>query len=179
MITIVSSTNRPGSYTRRVANFYSQRMSTRNIENHLFSLEQMPDGLLNNHMYEHLDTKTYLPEHDKLMDTYFRPAEKFVFIVPEYNGSFPGVLKAFIDASDIKTCFHHKKCCLVGVSDGRAGNLRGMEHLTNIFNHMKMNVLHMKIPFSQVETHMDEEGIVTAPEIVRLMDMQIDLFNSF
>jgi chromate reductase, NAD(P)H dehydrogenase (quinone) len=179
MLTVFSATNRPGSYSLRVARFYSSRLKEKGVVHQLFSLEQMPQHLLTNQMYEPMDTKVYSAEHTDLMDTYLRPAEKYVFIVPEYNGSFPGVFKAFIDASHIPSCFHNKKCCLVGVADGRAGNLRGMEHLTNIFNHMKMNVLHMKIPFSQVEKHLDEEGNVTNPEIVKLIDLQIDLFNKF
>ena len=79
------------------------------------------------------------------------------FVIPEYNGSFPGIFKAFIDASDIRSSFHGKKVCLIGVSDGRAGNLRGMDHLTNICGHMKMNVLNLKIPISSVGSLIDTD----------------------
>ena len=79
----------------------------------------------------------------------------------------------------VKNCFHNKKASLTGVAEGRAGNLRGIEHLTNIFNHMKMNVLHFKIPISQVHLMLDENGKLSNPEIVRLIDMQIDLLLDF
>ena len=36
-------------------------------------------------------------------------SEKFVFIVPEYNGSFPGVLKTFIDGLAFPDTFEQKK----------------------------------------------------------------------
>jgi chromate reductase len=102
-----------------------------------------------------------------------------MFIIPEYNGSFPGMFKGFIDASDVKKCFHNKKACLTGVAEGRAGNLRGMEHLTNIFNHLKMNVLHLKIPISQVHLMLDESGKLNNPEMIKMIETQIDLMMEF
>ena len=64
------------------------------------------------------------------------PAEKYIFISPEYNGSIPGVLKCLIDVSDVKKVWKGKKALLTGVSKGRAGNLRGMDHLTGIMHYV-------------------------------------------
>jgi len=179
MITIFSGTNRPGSNTLKISRQYSKLLSIKGIEHQLFSLEQLPLNLFTNNMYDHLDTKTYSDVHLAIMEKYFIPVEKIVFVVPEYNGSFPGTFKAFIDASNVSACFHNKKCCLVGVANGRAGNLRGMEHLTNILNHIRMNVLHLKIPISQVSTHLDEHGDIKSPDILKMIESQIELFNSF
>lgn len=176
MITLLCGTNRPESYSGRVADFYSERLSLKGVEHTQFSLLDMPQDLLNNAMYD--DDVTH-PGLERIQDEILIPATKFILVFPEYNGSFPGVLKAFIDASDIKRCWHNKKACFVGVSAGRAGNLRGMEHLTNIFNHMKINVLHLKIPISRVESVVNDAGQVTVPETVRLIDQQIDLLLDF
>ncbi|MBK6274286.1 MAG: hypothetical protein IPF58_06055 [Saprospirales bacterium] len=54
-----------------------------------------------------------------------------------------------------------------------------MEHLTNIFNHLKMNVLHLKIPISQVHLMLDESGKLNNPEMMKLIEQQIDLFMEF
>ena len=67
--------------------------------------------------------------------------EKFVFITPEYNGSFPGVLKAFIDGMRFPGTFEGKKCALVGISAGTQGGALAMSHLTDIFNYLGMTVL--------------------------------------
>ena len=125
MLTLISGTNRPGSNTLKVSRQYSKLLNEKGLAHELFSLEQLPAGIFNSAMYEHLDTKLYSPAHQDLMDKYLIPVDKFIFIVPEYNGSFPGIFKAFIDASNVSACFHNKKCCIVGVADGRAGNLRG------------------------------------------------------
>ena len=38
--------------------------------------------------------------------------DKFIFVIPEYNGSFPGVLKVFIDACSFPESFYEKKAAL-------------------------------------------------------------------
>ena len=40
-------------------------------------------------------------------------------VMPEYNGSFPGILKLLFDTTDIKRCWWHKKAALVGVASCR------------------------------------------------------------
>lgn len=175
MITLISATNRPGSYTRRVATFYSKRLELAGVEHTFLSLEDMPQDLLTNAMY---DSKR-LESMNQLQEKFLIPAEKFIFIIPEYNGSYPGVLKAFIDASDIKKCWQHKKAALLGVADGRAGNLRGMDDFTNVLNYLKINVLHLKIPISSIGNNMDENHQLTSTETIGLIDQQIQLFKAF
>jgi NAD(P)H-dependent FMN reductase len=133
--------------------FMMRCWAKKNIPHHFFTLEGVDESIFNKTFHN--------PKHPQLAsieDGILAPTEKYIFIVPEYNGSFPGMLKGFLDACDIKKCFHNKKVCLTGVAEGRAGNLRGMEHLTNIFNHIKMDVLHLKIPISQVHLMLDEAG---------------------
>lgn len=83
------------------------------------------------------------------------PAEKWVFVVPEYNGSFPGVLKAFIDGMKPEW-FCGKKAALVGIATGRAGNLRGMDHLTDVLMHLGVSVMHNRLPVSSFNSLLDE-----------------------
>jgi NAD(P)H-dependent FMN reductase len=175
MITLICGTNRPGSMSGKVAAFYRTRLEKKHVEHRFFSLFDMPQDLLNNRMYDYNSH----PEMIRIQEEILIPASKFIFVFPEYNGGFPGILKAFIDASDIRACWHNKKACLVGVSSGRAGNLRGMEHFTNLLNHMRINVLHLKIPISSIGSVMDEAGQLTAEETVALIDRQIDLLNEF
>lgn len=175
MITLISATNRSGSYTKRVADFYHQRLADHDIVHGYFSLEGLPEDLFTPEMYNYQKSEAF----HNIQKHILYPATKFIFIVPEYNGSFPGILKAFIDASNVALCYHNKKAALVGVSDGRAGNLRGMEHLTNIFNHLKMNVLHLKIPISSISSQFNSDGNFINAEISKLIDTQIELMKEF
>lgn len=110
---------------------------------------------------------------------YLIPAEKFIFIMPEYNASFPGILKLMLDNSDIKKCWWYKKAALVGISDGRAGNLRGLEHMTAILHYMKVNVLYNKVLISRINEEMDSSGNLKKEETARLIDQQIEEFLKF
>jgi NAD(P)H-dependent FMN reductase len=174
MLTLFHGTARPDSNSRKIANFYDELLGKRNVPHQFFTLEGVDESIFN---------KTYLhPKHPQLAsieDNILAPTTKYMFIIPEYNGSFPGMFKAFIDATDVKKCWYNKKASLTGVAEGRAGNLRGIEHLTNIFNHIKMNVLHFKIPISQVDKHLDENGQLNDHEIIKLINIQIDLFLEF
>ncbi|MEO6849941.1 MAG: NAD(P)H-dependent oxidoreductase, partial [Mucilaginibacter sp.] len=42
MITIISSTNRPGSSTLKLARYYQKRLSEKGVEAGLFSLTELP-----------------------------------------------------------------------------------------------------------------------------------------
>ncbi len=174
MITIFHGTARADSNSRKIANFYSELLGKRNITHQFFTLEGV-DAEIFSKTFHH----TKHPQLDFIENGILAPTDKYIFVIPEYHGSFPGMFKGFIDASDVKKCFHNKKACLVGVAEGRAGNLRGMEHLTNIFNHLKMNVLHLKIPISQVHLYLDEAGKFSNEEIEKQIHQQLDLFLEF
>lgn len=170
MITLVSGTNRPNSWTKKVADVYRSRLELKNVPYQFLDLKELPVSFFHVDMYDEKCPALVQLEKDILY-----PTTKFIFVIPEYNGSFPGVLKLLIDGSDIRNSFHNKKAVLVGVADGRAGNLRGMDDLTNVLNHMKIDVSYCKIPISAVSKQFNAEGDFIAEETLRLMDHQIDL----
>lgn len=145
MITIISGTNRQGSRTLQVANYYFEFLKQIHEDVHLISLVGL-DVLTRNESLLKIESELLIP------------SDKFIFVMPEYNGSFPGVLKTFLDNTDIRKCWWFKKALLVGVADGRGGNLRGIEHMTNILHYLKMNVHYNKLPLSKINDEMDQEG---------------------
>lgn len=166
MYTIISATNRVGSHTENVARQYQNILKEKGIESKIFSLKNL------NVLEENL-------EFSKAENEFLIPAQKFIFIMPEYNGTFPGVLKAMIDNSDVKKAWWHKKALLVGISTGRAGNLRGMDQITGSLNHMKMIVHHNKLPISSIDKVMDESGTITNKNTLQAIDQQLDEFINF
>ena len=103
---------------------------------------------------------------------------KYIFISPEYNGSIPGVLKCLIDVSDVRRVWKGKKALLTGVSTGRAGNLRGMDHLTGILHFVGTVVHPNKLPISVVDTLFNENRI-SHQETLRAINRQLDEFVEF
>ena len=174
-VILISGTNRPNSMTRKVADFYSSKLDDAGVHHDFLSLEDLPENLFQTDMYFGKAIEPFI----ELQKIRLYDVTKFIFVVPEYNGSFPGIFKAFIDACDVTNCFHNKKAALVGVAAGRAGNLRGMDHLTNILNHLKMQVLPLKIPMSSIGNIIDENGQFNNPETIKILETQIKQFEAF
>lgn len=166
MYTIISGTNRAGSNTIIVAKQYQELLAGKGVNAKFVSLVGL-DVLDRNPVFQQL-------EQDVLI-----PTTKFVFVSPEYNGSIPGVLKAMFDISDTKKCFWGKKALLTGVSTGRAGNLRGMEHLTGILHFMKVIVHPDKLPISSVDKLLDQNGHLTDQALLAAIDIQLNDFIAF
>jgi chromate reductase, NAD(P)H dehydrogenase (quinone) len=166
MYTIISGTNRKGSNTIRVALQYQELLLEKGIEARLLSLEGLP-VLERNPTFEAV-------EHEFLV-----PAQKFIFISPEYNGSIPGVLKCVFDVSDIKLAWAGKKALLTGVSTGRAGNLRGMEHLTGILHYMRVVVHPNKLPISIVDRLFNGTDEIADRATRLAIDQQVEEFIGF
>ena len=108
----------------------------------------------------------------QILDTYIAPIQKFVVVMPEYNGSFPGILKLFIDAIH-PDLLRRKKVALLGVSSGRAGNLRGMEHLTGVFNYLGVFVHPNRLPVSSVLTLLDDKGAIKDTTTLTVLEKHI------
>lgn len=165
MYTIISGTNRVGSHTEEVAKEYQRILKEKNIDAPIFTLKNL-DVL-------HRSEGIIKAENEILI-----PTKKYLFIIPEYNGSYPGVLKAMIDNSDIRKVWNYKKALLTGVATGRAGNLRGMDHLEDTLHYMKMNVFYNKLPISVVDKVMDKEGHLNE-ETQKAISNQLDEFILF
>jgi len=164
MITIISATNRPNSNTLKVSKFYSQLLDKQGLTNSVLSLEHLPADLSFSNMFGNKNT-----DFQKLLEEYINPVQKFVIICPEYNGSFPGILKTFFDAihPDVN---RGKKVAMVGVASGRAGNLRGMEHLTGVLNYLGMHIHPNKLPISSILTLLDENGELKDENTIKALE---------
>jgi NAD(P)H-dependent FMN reductase len=161
MYTIISGTNRPNSKTLKVARVYQTILLQKGMESNLLSLEG-------------LNVLERNPAYEKIEEEVIIPTTRFIFVSPEYNGSIPGVLKALFDISDIEKCWWGKHALLTGVSTGRAGNLRGMEHLTGILHYLKMKVHHNKLPISAVNTLLNDHGGIEDARTLEAINIQLD-----
>lgn len=164
MLTIISGTNRPNSNTRKIATAYSTALSQLNIENQLFSLDQLPDDFIVSDFYGKRSTA-----FQGMLEQFILPAEKLVMVVPEYNGSYPGIFKLLIDAIPPAN-LQGKKAALVGVASGRGGNLRGVDDLTNAFHYLQINVFYQKLIISLVREVTDTEQVTSETTLKMIGD---------
>ena len=166
-ITIISATNRENSYTEKTANYYKSKLESLGKEVRLLSLKKLQEVVELNGIY----AKTKSEAFNEMVKEFIIEADAFIFIIPEYNGSFPGIVKVFIDAIHPSN-WHEKKVCLTGVSSGRAGNLRGMEHLTSILHYLKLHVYHNRLPISAIDKILADGNMpeTTAQDIEKQME---------
>ena len=169
-IVVFSCTNRPNSKTLQVSRIYENILKTKGAEVRFLDFRNLPETLAFKESFGQ-KTKSY----EALVNEFVVQNHKFIFVVPEYNGSFPGILKTFLDSIHPRD-WADKKVCLVGVSDGRAGNLRGMEHLVGIFQYLKTHVYYNKLPISLINKVMNEEGIFVSEEQQKVCTAQVEGF---
>ena len=173
MTTIVAATNRPNSYTIKLSECYKKMLEAHDHPAEIISLTDLPDRTLHNDMYSQQD-----PEFIQIQKTVM-DSSRFIFIVPEYNGSFPGVLKVFIDACKYPESFYGKKVALVGLSSGKYGNIRGIDHLTGICHYLNMHILPLKLHIPAIMKEFDENGHLFKEDTLKYTELQIRQFLDF
>ncbi len=158
MITIISGSNRKNNKTLYFAKYAFEKLSQEvDDEVRLLDLSELEGNIVNELMYKDSDQPKLIQQ---IQDTYFIPSTKFWFFVPEYNGSYPGIVKLLLDSMSVreyKPSFDQKKACITGIASGRAGNLRGMDHLADVLNHLGMHVHPNKNPISSIFKLFDSE----------------------
>ncbi|MBL6445519.1 NAD(P)H-dependent oxidoreductase [Fulvivirga sp. 29W222] len=165
-IVIVCGTNRVDSVSSQIAKIYQAILNELDVENEIIDLTELPHDFAFSALYNNAGKNEAFNHFRELM----AENKKFVFIVPEYNGSFPGVLKAFIDGLKFPDSFRDKKCALVGLSSGIQGAGLALSHLTDIFHYCGMHVLALKPKLSHIEQHFKEGTIINELYMTLLQD---------
>ena len=175
MITIVSSTNRNEAVTYRMSLLYQNLLKSHSVESQIIDLYKLPADFTVSALYENSGkNKAFNALREQM-----KQAKKYVFVVPEYNGSFPGVLKAFIDGLEYPGTFSGKKCALVGISSGVQGGGLALSHLTDIFNYCGMNVLALKVKLAQIESNIHEDFSLSNSLYQELLEDQVKQLIEF
>ncbi|NJK84389.1 MAG: NAD(P)H-dependent oxidoreductase [Saprospiraceae bacterium] len=179
MITVINGTNRWNNNSHVFAkHLYQLLLNYADEEVKYLGLDQVPHDWFFPEMYEKGNQAKTVAQ---LQDEFISAANKFYIISPEYNGGMPGALKLFIDAISVRnygTNFKSKKVALVGTASGRAGNLRGMDQLTHILQHMGAIVMPQQLPISRIET-MIQENAITDTSTLEAMEKHALAFVNF
>jgi NAD(P)H-dependent FMN reductase len=130
-----------------VARFVTNELSKRpGIQTELIDIAEMPlpvDGA---------GDEIKDPSYSQKMEN----ADGLVIVAPEYNHSFPGLLKHVLD-----TCLEeyiHKAAGIVGVSSGPFGGTRVVQSLLPVLREVGLMTTFTDLNFSNVGKAFDEEG---------------------
>ena len=173
MVTIIAGTNRPKSSTLKVAKYYQKLLEQKGVTAHVLSLTELPDDVIVSDQFGKRSV-AFQKIQQQITDT-----SKFIFVIPEYNGSFPVVLKVLIDACDFPGSFYDKKAALVGISSGKYGNIRGIDHFTGVCNYMNLHVMPLKIHITNVKEELDADADLFKEDTLKFVNEQVDKFIKF
>ncbi|NNM33859.1 MAG: NAD(P)H-dependent oxidoreductase, partial [Gemmatimonadetes bacterium] len=101
----------------------------------------------------------------------FLAADGVVFVVPEYNGSYPGAVKLFIDMLPYPQGFDRRACAFVGLAAGEFRGLRAVEHLQQVAGYRMAHIYPRRCFIGRSYSQFDEDGRIKDPELdIRLKD---------
>jgi NAD(P)H-dependent FMN reductase len=175
MITIVAGTNRPQSRARRISDLYAAQLRAFGADARILDLTELPADFTNSALY---DNTGLHPEFNALVDL-ASSADKLVFVVPEYNCSYPGVLKAFIDGLPYPGGIRNKKAALVGLSSGSQGGLLALSHLSDVLMYLGTAVLPMRVRLPNIEASLTSTGELNNPLFETLLREQAEQLLRF
>jgi chromate reductase, NAD(P)H dehydrogenase (quinone) len=174
MITLVSGTNRPASNSIAIVNMYAKLLQKHSVPYQILDLAQLPADFIVTALYNN----TGQNEQFNKLASMIAKSDKFVFVVPEYNSSFPGVLKAFIDGLSYPNTFKDKKGALIGLSSGMQGSGLALSHLSDVLNYLGMHVMAMRLKLAHIEKNFDGKKL-TNDLYQELLEQHIEQFLKF
>ena len=161
-ITVIAGTDRPGSNTSKIAKIAVAKLLSQGVLVHLVDLSELP-------------AETFKPFQKKMMET-----DGFVWVVPEYNGSFPGALKYFIDLLKFPETLDEMPSTFIGLSAGQAGASRALDQLSPIIQYRDGNIFSKKTMIPGVDSKISADGTTITDEYTqKKFNQQLEGFQKF
>ena len=172
-ITIISGTNRRNSNSRRVANHLAHLYNKLGVPAKILDLADIPSSSFNPDCYNEIPREAQ-PFCDLIME-----AAGLVVCVPEYNGSFPGALKWFVDLLPFPQAFEGRPVAFVGIAAGEWGGLRPVEQLQQVFGYRNAAQFPKRVFIREVEDKLDGNGGFKNEDIANRLAEQAKGFVEF
>jgi NAD(P)H-dependent FMN reductase len=173
MITVISGTNRPGSNTRKISSVIREMLASAEYQTTLLDLAELPAGIFAGSSY------ASKPDSFAAFQDAVSATGGILSVVPEYNGSFPGILKYFIDMLRFPESLYEKPAAFVGISAGRWGGLRAVEQLEMIFQYRHAHLFGRRCFIPRVGEALDDTGKLTDPELAERLQKTVTDFAAF
>ncbi len=173
MIAVISGTNRPGARTLAVAKTVVGMLQDEGEATRLLDLADLPHSLFLPESY------AQQPDGFEVFQQTILDAHGILIVVPEYNGSYPGVLKYFIDMLEFPASLVDKPAAFVGLSAGRWGGIRSVEQLKMVFQYRHGHLYGRACYIPGIGDLLDENGRLTDPEVEDRLRTTVTGFANF
>jgi NAD(P)H-dependent FMN reductase len=171
-IFIIAGTNRPNSRTLKLADILLGHYSTLGVSAEVYSLTELPMEIFSPAAYA-VKPAEFIPIQQRVLS-----ASGLHVVTPEYNGSFPGALKYFIDMLKFPESFQHKPVAFTGCG-GMFGALRPVEQLQHVFGYRNAYVYPDRVFVPSIARKFDEKGKLIDDAINQRLAVQADGFATF
>lgn len=172
-ILVISGTNRPDANAMKIARILAGHYRDANIKTDLLSLTDLPPEIFNGSAYAS-KPPAMLAIQQRVLD-----AAGLHVVTPEYNGSFPGVLKYFIDMLKFPESFDRKPVAFVGEAMGTWGGLRSVEQLQHIFGYRNAHIFPERVFIPGIGKQLDANGKLIDPALDERLKKQCIGFAQF
>lgn len=173
MFVVVSGTNRRDSATARIAAQVALHLRAQAQEVELIDLLGLSSDVL--HPDAYFQRPACMAPYQAAIDR----AAGMITVVPEYNGSFPGILKLWIDMLEFPRTFTDLPCAFIGLAAGTWGGLRPVEQLEQVFNYRNALIYSQRTFIPAVHTALDEESRLKDETLQGRLQLQLDGFVKF
>lgn len=172
MIEIISGTDRPNSNSIKVARFMEKLYREAGIDVHLLDLAELNAADAAGGDYYKGARGTFKDGVERVTK-----ADGILVVVPEYNGSYPGYLKLFIDYWRYPETFESRPMAFIGLG-GRFGGLRPVEHLQQVFGFRNAYLFPNRVFLTNIKEAL-KDGVVVDPMLLDLLKVQTRDFHRF
>lgn len=173
MIAVIAGTNRPGSKTLAVARLVQKILVENGDQVRFLDLAKLPSDLMAGTSYA---TK---PDGFEVFQESILAVRGILTVVPEYNGSFPGILKYFIDMLRFPESLYEKPSGFIGLSSGRWGAIRAVEQVQMVFQYRHAHLYGRRVFIPDVGSAVNDTGNLTDPDLARRVDTMVCGFSTF
>ena len=162
-IPVILGTARQGRESEHAAHFvFEQTKKRAKVETELIDVRSLPMRL--DDAGEQMKDPAFSATVDR--------CDGLIIVTPEYNHSFPGLLKHALDMN-LKE-YVHKAVGICGVSAGAFGGARVIEQLLPVMRELGLVAIFEDVNFGKVGTLFDERGNLLDESYVRRVDKFLD-----
>lgn len=174
MIEVISGTNRPQCNAVKVARLLLRFYEQQDQPAQLLNLQELPAEIFHPGSYAQKPA-AFQPFQERILQ-----ADGLHVVVPEYNGSFPGVLKYFIDMLKFPESFAHRCVAFTGEAAGIWGAFRAVEQIQMVFGYRNAYIMPERVWIPGINDKWTASGTDFADEALmeRLRD-QARRFSAF
>ena len=176
-IVAIAGSLRQGSYNRQLA-IEAGRVLGNSVEYELLDYSDVP--LFNQ------DIEYPAPEAVRRVRDIVKSSDGVWFFTPEFNHSFPGVLKNLIDwlsrpVSDTEPqVLRGKPAAVSGITPGMTGTVIAQDHLISLISFLNMNVMNQpRLPIPNAMQQVDPDGQLKLVASAQFLEKQAQEFLIF